>query len=179
MYGFGAKQSKGRKTNGSKWPICFVFSAGVIQALFGCLQSVGQKWKHRDADSDGCWEQTLTQHHTGWSLMNDVWAVHFTGEDWSPKCQQRQLETTAVVVLGGGGVFPRPDTLRLSATSFKSDMQVPGSPGSAQQWWITYKDWKSGGHSCFLWCPVLIITPCGVICRQTGLGPCHEYRVFD
>lgn len=45
MYAFCAKQSKSQKTNGSKWPICFVLSVTVIQALFGCPQSVGQKMK--------------------------------------------------------------------------------------------------------------------------------------
>lgn len=67
------------KTNGSNWPICFVFSVKVIQALFGCLQSVGQKMKtqahrRRYGQTLGIDANTLTHQHRGWSMMNDVWA---------------------------------------------------------------------------------------------------------
>lgn len=82
MYEFCAKQSKGQKTNGSNWPLCFVFSGKVIQALFGCLQSVARKNENTSAETQIQADARYRRKHArtpAQRLEHDEWCLRSRG----------------------------------------------------------------------------------------------------
>lgn len=175
MYEFCAKQSKSQKTNGSNWPICFVFSGKAIQALFGCLQSVAQKMKTQETQirADARYRRKHARTPAQ-RLEHDEWCLRSGGctslgrrTNFVPSSvlclsflvSDEPAETVGnnVSVNKGGITHPwlgqtLPDSLYCIVCRPHGSLKVNWS---ALRWWITHKDWKSSRVSCFLLCLLL------------------------
>ena len=179
MCAFWAKLSRRQKTNGSDGTICFVFSVKVIQALFVCLQSVGQKMKTRARETQmrtDVERRRKRAHTPTLGLEYDEWCLGSGGytslgrrTNFVPSsalCLSFLVSDEPAETVGNnvsvnrGGITHPWLGQTLSCSSYCIVCRPHGSlkvSRSAQRWWITYKDWKSSRVSCFLLCPTVCL----------------------
>lgn len=160
----------------------FAFSVTVLQALFGCLQSAGQKKENTSTETwtwTDIWERSERAHTPAQTLEYDEWSLGSGGctslgrrTNFVPSsvhCLSFLVSDEPAETLGNNAQCQQgghntsvtaPDALCTLSCLYCIVCRPHGSlkvSRSALRWWITYKDWESSRVSCFLICPMFVM----------------------